>query len=241
MGPLDGTARPRDGRRAWASARRSRPSWRRRARPSASTPRRRRPTRRWRLGGRRRGRVRGDLADADECARVVDEAAAALGGGLDGLVNNAGITRELASRTRARMTSPRCSTSTSAATSSAPRGRSRHFGSRSIVNLSSIHGHGGLPWHAATRPPKARSTRGRGPRRRARAARGAGQRGGAGRDRGAAHRERGPGYDRCVRPVDPAGRVGTPGDVARWSRSCCRARRVRHGQVIYVDGGTLRE
>ena len=40
--------------------------------------------------------VRGDLARVAECSRVVDEAAAALGGGLDALVNNAGITRERA-------------------------------------------------------------------------------------------------------------------------------------------------
>ncbi|HEX3279500.1 MAG TPA: SDR family NAD(P)-dependent oxidoreductase, partial [Thermoleophilaceae bacterium] len=33
--------------------------------------------------------VRGDLSRTDDCRRVVDEAAAALGG-LDGLVNNAG-------------------------------------------------------------------------------------------------------------------------------------------------------
>ena len=39
--------------------------------------------------------VRGDLSRVDHCRRVVDEAATALGG-LDGLVNNAAVTRELA-------------------------------------------------------------------------------------------------------------------------------------------------
>jgi len=38
--------------------------------------------------------VRGDLRDVDDCRRLVDEAAERLGG-LDSLVNNAGITREL--------------------------------------------------------------------------------------------------------------------------------------------------
>src|SRR5205807_10034483 len=39
--------------------------------------------------------VHGDLGDTGACERVVDEAAAALGG-LDLLVNNAGVTTEVA-------------------------------------------------------------------------------------------------------------------------------------------------
>ena len=112
------------------------------------------------LGGRAVA-VRGDLADARECIRVVDEAAAALGGGLDGLVNNAGITRELAFED----TGP---DELAALFDLNFRGyflcaqRAVAHGSRSIVNLSSIHGHGGLPVTPPTRPPRARSTHGRG-------------------------------------------------------------------------------
>jgi glucose 1-dehydrogenase len=47
-----------------------------------------------RLAGRAAIPVRGDLSRIEDCRRVVDAAAEALGG-LDGLVNNAGVTREL--------------------------------------------------------------------------------------------------------------------------------------------------
>ncbi|MDP9439765.1 MAG: SDR family NAD(P)-dependent oxidoreductase, partial [Actinomycetota bacterium] len=46
-----------------------------------------------RLGGRATT-VQGDLSRVEECERVVDEAAKALGG-LDALVNNAGVTKAL--------------------------------------------------------------------------------------------------------------------------------------------------
>ena len=46
------------------------------------------------LTGARGVTVRGDLSDAEECVRLVDRAVAELGG-LDGLVNNAGVTRQL--------------------------------------------------------------------------------------------------------------------------------------------------
>jgi glucose 1-dehydrogenase len=44
--------------------------------------------------GKRAPTVQGDLSKVEECERVVDEAARALGG-LDVLVNNAGVTRAL--------------------------------------------------------------------------------------------------------------------------------------------------
>jgi glucose 1-dehydrogenase len=44
--------------------------------------------------GKRAPAVQGDLSKASECGRVVDEAASSLGG-LDVLVNNAGVTRAL--------------------------------------------------------------------------------------------------------------------------------------------------
>jgi glucose 1-dehydrogenase/3-oxoacyl-[acyl-carrier protein] reductase len=94
--------------------------------------------------------VRGDLSRVDECRRVVDEAAAALGGGLDALVNNSGVTRELPFEE----TSP---ADLAALVDLNLRGSFlcaqralAHFGAQgAIVNISSIHGHGGLPRHAA--------------------------------------------------------------------------------------------
>ena len=44
--------------------------------------------------GRKATTIQGDLSQVAECFRVVDEAAAFLGG-LDGLVNNAGLTLTL--------------------------------------------------------------------------------------------------------------------------------------------------
>jgi glucose 1-dehydrogenase len=92
--------------------------------------------------------VRGDLRRVDDCRAVVDRAAAALGGGLDGLVNNAGVTRErsfeettpdeleelLALNFRGYFLCAQ---------------RALAHGARAIVNVSSIHGFGGLPGHAA--------------------------------------------------------------------------------------------
>jgi glucose 1-dehydrogenase len=93
--------------------------------------------------------VRGDLAQLAECSRVVSDAAAALGG-LDGLVNNAGITREVAFEE----TTPELFAAlfdlnvrgyffcTQRALDFLPTGSA-------VLNVSSIHGYGGLPQHAA--------------------------------------------------------------------------------------------
>lgn len=91
--------------------------------------------------------VRGDLAEVDECARVVDEAAGALGGGLDGLVNNAGITREIAfAETTPDDFAALMGLNFRGYFFCAQRAVAR--GAGSIVNVSSIHGHSGLPRHA---------------------------------------------------------------------------------------------
>ncbi len=94
--------------------------------------------------------VRGDLSTIEQCRRVVDAAADALGGGLDALVNNAGITRELAFED----TTP---DDFAALVNLNFRGyyfcaqrALTHLGARgSIVNVSSIHGTAGLPRHSA--------------------------------------------------------------------------------------------
>jgi NAD(P)-dependent dehydrogenase (short-subunit alcohol dehydrogenase family) len=91
--------------------------------------------------------VRGDLSSAEECRRVVDEAANLLGG-LDGLVNNAGVTKEIPFE---KMTSDEldqlwrlnfggyylCAQ------------RAVHYGARAVVNISSVHGRSGLTSHSA--------------------------------------------------------------------------------------------
>lgn len=91
--------------------------------------------------------VRGDLSSAEECRRVVDEAADLLGG-LDGLVNNAGVTTEVSFE---EMTADEleglwrlnfagyylCAQ------------RAISHGARTIVNVSSVHGRAGLPGHSA--------------------------------------------------------------------------------------------
>jgi glucose 1-dehydrogenase/3-oxoacyl-[acyl-carrier protein] reductase len=95
--------------------------------------------------------VRGDLASLADPERVVDEAAAALGG-LDGLVNNAGITREVSFED----TTPELFASLFdlnvrgyfLCAQRALRHFDRETGS-ALVNIGSIHGRGGLPPHAA--------------------------------------------------------------------------------------------
>ena len=93
--------------------------------------------------------VRGDLAQAADCVRVVDRAADLLGG-LDALVNNAGITRELAfEETTPAVFAELFDLNVRGYFVCSQRALG-HFGARgSIVNVSSIHAHGGLPRHAA--------------------------------------------------------------------------------------------
>jgi glucose 1-dehydrogenase/3-oxoacyl-[acyl-carrier protein] reductase len=95
--------------------------------------------------------VQGDLSEVRECERVVDEAAAALGG-LDILVNNAGVTRALGF----------LDTDEVAYDEVLDLNMKGYFfcasravpfmlegGGGSIVNITSIHGYAGFPRHAA--------------------------------------------------------------------------------------------
>jgi glucose 1-dehydrogenase len=92
--------------------------------------------------------VRGDLSKVDECERVVGEACAALGGRLSALVNNAGITREQAFTA----TEPEDFAAVQDLNLRGPFFCSQFALSdelEAIVNVSSIHGVGALPRHAA--------------------------------------------------------------------------------------------
>jgi glucose 1-dehydrogenase/3-oxoacyl-[acyl-carrier protein] reductase len=95
--------------------------------------------------------VRGDLGDVSDCLRVVDEAAETLGG-LDVLVNNGGVTREVPFLETTPETYDEvfdinmrgyffCAQRAARAMVEA--------GGGSIVNISSIHGGGGFPQHVA--------------------------------------------------------------------------------------------